>query len=1090
MATTPSRDTNIFNISLKPEISEPETWDGSFGCPLCSFQGKDGGDLKKHYQSQEHREAYLGAMKSPSSSSAFYELYEGETSQEYLKRTNFAYTIGVLPSYVSVTEKYGTYWFSNAFSRKSRNSLVSREKRGEVGLLTPQQYAHIYGKLSGHSIFQVYETNEFSRSYGSYPTFQNFWEESEKAPDDKKFFNEQFLEGFPCREIFDLDSINFSKEEADALNIPELFMKLRKEFSPEEKLRFFISEACGEQKGKYKVSYHIVTTRVHYDIVEMGKFVKEFVLFLQKTKEGSVLSNLIDKQIYTKNRSIRSLNSIKYGGKRRLLPLKCQENTDPINFFASQDAHLWFGECKEDEEEKEREIVVSENTGDYEDILANFVEEKLEGVFEIHKEGNRWRLQRMRDESNMCPLCDREHDGDNYRAYVNYGRLWVLCFRSGKSLPITRAIKGMKKPPEIVKTMVPVLKADFCYDSRFCRPLFFQKDKKCLAMRSAMGTGKTKTFAEYLKFHPHERILSVTYRRSLARETSNNLPGFINYEDLGSGWLQAKRLVVQIDSLHRVFGKFDLLVLDEVTYTVSRLLCDIKEKNNCWGTFQQYIKKTPKILLMDKNLDQGTIDLFEELGAPCYVSRNEHKAHTKKRLLVASNFLEFKERLLSELANKKKICFPCSSKKKLLLVCKEAQELGHNVLWYTGDGASDEKAWLENWDEYDMVAYTPTISAGVSYEQEHFDKTYGYFSSRSCCAEEAEQMLFRVRNIADNEIVLAFDNRSMNCPTTEKDVIASIESKDGASFSLSGIEWDLHSGKMVDTPRSRAHVRAIAQRNLSKKNIRGVLLGLLEEQGVQTEFLPDVLRGRELEAVREDAKFLEKKLKLEEAVEDCRAPPLKREEFSFLCTLKEKTSKQNSSCRKFMMAHNFGVKQEEITPEFILEYQGKEKIFENQMLAFSGSKAQQKERLAQLLEMKNDEKQTELSPEERIGVSYNLEKVVYARRLFYMLGFGTLTTREKKSKEEMKERIHKIRQRAKKSRHFQELLGKMPEEEEHTVRWINGILRKMFDCHISRTSRSDNFNWELLFSSPWKHKGEMTQVSKKKTVENLIPDTS
>ncbi|AQM73416.1 replication [Noumeavirus] len=1087
MATTPIQHPTIFNISLKPEIAEPQTWDNAFGCPLCFFKGKDSGELKKHYQSQEHQKAYFTAMKSPDPKSSFYEKHTDETEKEYLRRVNFGFTVGILPSYISVVEKYGAYWFSHAFPKKSEMSLSSREKRGEVGLLSPQQFAHMYGKLSGHSIFQVYETNKFSRSYGSYPSFQNFWEESEKTPEDKKFFNEQFLEDYPCREIFDIDSTNFSKEEADFLNIPQLFIKLRKEFSPNEKLKFFITEACGEEKGKYKISYHVVTNKVHCDIVEMGKFMKDFIPFLQRTKEGSVLADIIDKQIYTKNRSIRSMKSIKYEGKRRLLPIKEHETLDPINFFASQDAHLWLGECKEEEEEKEKEMVFSQNSEDHEDILISFVQEKLEGVFEVQKEGNRWRLQRMRNETNMCPFCDREHEGDNYRAYVRSGRLWVHCFRSGKSVAITKPKKGAKMLPHKAEKIVPLLKADFCYDSPFCRPMFFQKDKKCFAIRSAMGTGKTKALAEYLKFHPHERVLSVTYRRSLARETSNNLPGFVNYEDLGSGWLQAKRLSVQIDSLHRVFGKYDLLVCDEITYTLSRLLCDVSEKDNCWGTFQQYIKKTPKILLMDKNLDQGTIDMFEELGASCYVSRNEHKAHTNKKLFVSPTFLEFKERLLDELANGKKICFPCSSKKKLLVVCKEAQELGYRVLWYTGDGAS-ENAWLEQWDEYDMVAYTPTISAGVSYEQEHFDKVYGYFSSRSCCAEEAEQMLFRVRNIADNEIVLAFDNRSINCPTTIKDVTESIENKDGASFSLSGIEWDLHSGKMVDTPRSRAHVRVIVQRNLSRKNLRGILIGLLEEQGIHTNYLSTVLRGKELEAVREDSKFLEKKLKMYEAVSDCQSPSLTRQEFSFLCNYKEKTNEQISSCRKFMFAHNFELKQEELTPEFILEYQGKEKIFENQRLAFSGTKEEQKERLSQLLEIKNEQKRTELTPDERIGVSHHLEKVVYARRLFYWLGYGSTTSREKKNKEEMASRILKIRERVKRSRHFQELLGKLPDEEEHTVRWINNILRKMFDCYIARTSRrKDSTKWELAFSSVWKH-GETTTHTPKRKTHTLVPE--
>jgi hypothetical protein len=177
--------------------------------------------------------------------------------------------------------------------------------------------------------------------------------------------------------------------------------------------------------------------------------------------------------------------------------------------------------------------------------------------------------------------------------------------------------------------------------------------------------------------------------------------------------------------------------------------------------------------------------------------------------------------------------------------------------------------------------------------------------------------------------------------------------------------------------------------------------------------------------------------------------------------------------------------QKDITPEFVLEYSGKEKIFENQSLAFCGAKAEQKERLADLLERKNNEKK-DLKTSERIGMSCNLEKVVYARRLFYWLGYGSTTTREKKSKEEISTRLEKIRARIKKSRHFQELLGKMPKEEKFMVKYINGILKRMFDCYIARTSRKTSFFWELAFCSPWKHGNEVTPVQKKEIWDSGI----
>ncbi|AEA06893.1 conserved hypothetical protein [Lausannevirus] len=229
----------------------------------------------------------------------------------------------------------------------------------------------------------------------------------------------------------------------------------------------------------------------------------------------------------------------------------------------------------------------------------------------------------------------------------------------------------------------------------------------------------------------------------------------------------------------------------------------------------------------------------------------------------------------------------------------------------------------------------------------------------------------------------------------------------------------------------------------------------------------------------EDTKFLQKKIDFEGAKKTCESASLDREKFSFLCSKRDKSENEIASCRKFMVAHSFEVEQETLTPEFVLEYSGKEKIFQNQRLAFAGSKAEQKERLTRAVEKKTQNKRF-TKFEKRLGMSCNLERVVYARRLFYWLGYGSTTTREKKSKEEMSMRLEKIRKMVKKSKHFQTLLGKMPDDEQYMVRWINDILRRMFDCYIAKTSRGKSFSWELMFLSPWKHNGETTPLSKKR----------
>ncbi|RCH82272.1 hypothetical protein CU098_006636, partial [Rhizopus stolonifer] len=50
---------------------------------------------------------------------------------------------------------------------------------------------------------------------------------------------------------------------------------------------------------------------------------------------------------------------------------------------------------------------------------------------------------------------------------------------------------------------------------------------------------------------------------------------------------------------------------------------------------------------------------------------------------------------------------------------------------------------LDNWNNYDIVGYTPTIVAGISFEKIHFDKCFAYFVNNSSPAEMSLQQLFR-----------------------------------------------------------------------------------------------------------------------------------------------------------------------------------------------------------------------------------------------------------------------------------------------------------------------------------------------------------
>ena len=106
-----------------------------------------------------------------------------------------------------------------------------------------------------------------------------------------------------------------------------------------------------------------------------------------------------------------------------------------------------------------------------------------------------------------------------------------------------------------------------------------------------------------------------------------------------------------------------------------------------------------------------------------------------KRIVVVSNSLreakEIRESLTAD--------FP---QKKIELYSSETPQ-SKKALHF----ADVEKYWAS----VDVLMYTPTVSAGVSFEALHFDCMFVNLSDRSCNVETARQMMGRVRQLRDKD---------------------------------------------------------------------------------------------------------------------------------------------------------------------------------------------------------------------------------------------------------------------------------------------------------------------------------------------------
>jgi hypothetical protein len=74
------------------------------------------------------------------------------------------------------------------------------------------------------------------------------------------------------------------------------------------------------------------------------------------------------------------------------------------------------------------------------------------------------------------------------------------------------------------------------------------------------------------------------------------------------------------------------------------------------------------------------------------------------------------------------------------------------------------------WRDLDVLIYTPTCSAGVSFELEHYDVLFGFFCDTSCDVETCRQMLGRVRSIRTKEHYICLRATGAALPSTIEEI--------------------------------------------------------------------------------------------------------------------------------------------------------------------------------------------------------------------------------------------------------------------------------------------------------------------------------
>jgi hypothetical protein len=331
-----------------------------------------------------------------------------------------------------------------------------------------------------------------------------------------------------------------------------------------------------------------------------------------------------------------------------------------------------------------------------------------------------------------------------------------------------------------------------CPTMSYCEPTLRAFDPvRTLFVKSAMKMGKTKKLAEYMAAHfadtaSREHVIRfISFRQTFSGNIKESFPDFTLYSDSKGGLSQA-RLIVQVESLHRldiVAGSDppDLLVLDECESIFEQFESkNIRYFHACFDKFRYLLQHSRHVICMDAHLGVRTFNsVFSIRGGQeqSQFHENTYKNATSDLYLLTGDKIKWLGMLYESLSKDERCVIPISSLADAKVVMAKISELfpTKKIKLYSRETQVSEKTEhfsrvAKYWAQYDVLIYTPTITAGISFEVKHYHKIFGYFTSLSCPVETCTQMIGRIRDVADKTLVIYFSCPPASLPTTREDV--------------------------------------------------------------------------------------------------------------------------------------------------------------------------------------------------------------------------------------------------------------------------------------------------------------------------------
>lgn len=311
-----------------------------------------------------------------------------------------------------------------------------------------------------------------------------------------------------------------------------------------------------------------------------------------------------------------------------------------------------------------------------------------------------------------------------------------------------------------------------------------------LIVHAQMKMGKTKALRDYIDtyFAPgglrSSIIRIISFRQTFSINVNSVFDGFTLYSDV-RGPLDQARLIVQVESLWRLevcagVEPADLVILDESESILEQFGSGLMGGtfHECYAKFRWLIATAKHVIALDANVSDRTLRSLAEMRAQSAIyHHNVYQKAAGDTYMLCGDLNRWLSALYALIDAGKRAAIAASSLSEAEAIVRE---IGRRLpearikLYSSKTLASERREHFSDvnlyWAQYDVLVFTPTVSAGVSFEIPHYDVLFGYFTDQSCPVETCIQMMGRIRDIGMKHTIIYFDARGNNLPTKPDDI--------------------------------------------------------------------------------------------------------------------------------------------------------------------------------------------------------------------------------------------------------------------------------------------------------------------------------